>query len=369
MWSYDRDTLLTIGDSMNTDQKHVFRDEANELTETATTTTTNEPWRQRRRGCRAGARKRLRLRPTRLTLPSILLANVQSLENNMDELSVRMAKRKELRDCNIICLTETCLGEATPDHAIALAGYSIFRQDRTNELTGKGEGGGVCFLVNNSWCTPGNMYPLDSSCSPDLEYISIICLPIWSPREIPAVIVYAVSIPTSANVDAALRDLRETIANTEARYPDAALIVAGDFNHASLKKCPPNDHQHVGKQTRGSAILDHAYSCFRNGYKAFLHPPIGESEHSAVFLLPTYKTKTVEALRWDDQSEATLSDCFACTNGSIFEEPDNIDGYTEGVCGTDGNDDSLTGAGSFGSVPFERAVFFKVAGILGVSAI
>jgi len=39
---------------------------------------------------------------------------------------------------------------------------------------------------------------------------------------------------------------------------------------------------------------------------------------------------------------------------------------------SDGNYGSLTGAGSYGSVPFKepfkRAVFFKVAGLLGLSA-
>ncbi len=41
-------------------------------------------------------------------LPSILLANVQSLDN----------KLCELRDCSIICLTETCMSREVPDFAM-----------------------------------------------------------------------------------------------------------------------------------------------------------------------------------------------------------------------------------------------------------
>jgi len=59
----------------------------------------------------------------------------------------------------------------------------------------------------------------------------------------------------------------------------------------------PKYHQHVGKQTCGSAILDHAYSCLRNGYKALLRPPFGKSDHSSVLLLPTYRQKLKQAFR------------------------------------------------------------------------
>ncbi len=44
---------------------------------------------------------------TKLTappLPSILLANVQSLENKMDDLRARTSFQRDIRDCNILCL-------------------------------------------------------------------------------------------------------------------------------------------------------------------------------------------------------------------------------------------------------------------------
>ncbi len=71
----------------------------------------NNPRRQRKhRGKRAGIRNRLRKRAHSPPLPSILLANVQSLENKMDNLRARISFQRDIRDCNIFCLTETWLG-------------------------------------------------------------------------------------------------------------------------------------------------------------------------------------------------------------------------------------------------------------------
>ncbi len=51
-------------------------------------------------------------------LPSLLLANVQSLDNKMDDLRARISFQRDIRDCNIICLTETWLTPSVPDTAV-----------------------------------------------------------------------------------------------------------------------------------------------------------------------------------------------------------------------------------------------------------
>ncbi len=51
-------------------------------------------------------------------LPSILLANVQSLDNKMDDLRARISFQRDIRDCNIICLSETWLTPSVPDTAV-----------------------------------------------------------------------------------------------------------------------------------------------------------------------------------------------------------------------------------------------------------
>ncbi len=104
MIMYDRRTLLDIGqrytnlirDTLSTDPAwplEILRN--NELN--------NDQLNNRR----AGIRNRLRKRAHSPPLPSILLANVQSLENKMDDLRARISFQRDIRDCNILCLTET----------------------------------------------------------------------------------------------------------------------------------------------------------------------------------------------------------------------------------------------------------------------
>ncbi len=66
---------------------------------------------------RAGIRNKLRKRAHSPPLPSILLSNVQSLENKLDEFRARLSFQRDIRDCNIICLTETWLNIFGPGHS------------------------------------------------------------------------------------------------------------------------------------------------------------------------------------------------------------------------------------------------------------
>ncbi|KAK3536875.1 hypothetical protein QTP86_027001, partial [Hemibagrus guttatus] len=67
---------------------------------------------QRPKGKQAGVRNSLRARAHRTPLPSILLANVQSLENKLDDLRARVKFQRDIRDCNLLCFTETWLNPA-----------------------------------------------------------------------------------------------------------------------------------------------------------------------------------------------------------------------------------------------------------------
>ncbi|KAI3376990.1 hypothetical protein L3Q82_000040 [Scortum barcoo] len=81
--------------------------------------------RRRKRGSRAGVLVRLRKRENRPPLPSILLANVQSLDNKLDELRSRMAFQRDIKNCNVLVFTETWLDPSIPDSAIVPEGLSI----------------------------------------------------------------------------------------------------------------------------------------------------------------------------------------------------------------------------------------------------
>lgn len=121
------------------------------------------------KGRRSGVLFLLRRR-NRSQLPSLLLANVQSLENKLCELRAWISFQREMRDCCVICLTETWLSDKVPDSTIQLLGFSVHRADRLQELTGK-RCSGVCFMINNRWCDYANVHRVRSFCSSDLEYL------------------------------------------------------------------------------------------------------------------------------------------------------------------------------------------------------
>ncbi len=171
----------------------------------------NRRRRKKHRGRRAGIRNRLRKRAHSPPLPSILLANVQSLENKMDDLRARISFQRDIRECNILCLTETWLTPMVPDTAVTPSdNFSVLRMDRTAEA-GKTKGGGVCFKINRKWCDSRNISNLSRSCSPHLEHLSIICRPFYLPREFTSIIVTAVYIPPHADTSLALSKLHDEL--------------------------------------------------------------------------------------------------------------------------------------------------------------
>ncbi|XP_014196244.1 neurotrimin isoform X1 [Haplochromis burtoni] len=196
-----------------------------------------------------------------------------------------------MRDCCVICLTETWLSDKVPEFAIQLLGFSVHCADRSQELNGKSRGGGVCFMINNSWCDYVNVHPVKSFCSPDLEYLMIKCRPFWLPREFTAVIITAVYIPPQADTDRALRELYSVISSEETAHPEVSFITTGDFNKGNLKKVSPKLNQHIHFNTRGDQLLDHCYTSFRDAYKALPRAPFGQSDHSSILLLPAYRQK------------------------------------------------------------------------------
>ena len=109
-------------------------------------------WRRKwkHRGRRGGVRNGLRSQAHWPPLPSILLANIQSLKNKLDDFRARIKFQREIRDCNIRWLSETWLTSLVPDTAVTPSKhFSLFRMDRTEE-SGKTRGGGVCFMINNN---------------------------------------------------------------------------------------------------------------------------------------------------------------------------------------------------------------------------
>ncbi|XP_051537628.1 uncharacterized protein LOC127431288 [Myxocyprinus asiaticus] len=341
---YDRQTLLDIGSAISHRKPDFTFLNADPLF----TNTQAEPFvwaarprkRRRKRGNRAGVLIRVRRCANRPLLPTILLANVQSLDNKLCELKARISFQRETRDCCIICLTETWMSAEIPDSAIEPTGFSVHRADRAKDLSGKTRGGGVCFMINKSWCDQRNVHSIKSFCSPDLEFLMLLCRPFWLPREFTAVIITAAYIPPQADTDRALKELYGIISEQETAHPEATFIVTRDFNKASLKSVAPKYHQHISFNTRGDRVLDHCYSPFRDGYKSLPRPPFGKSDHSSILLLPAYRQKlkqeapTLRKIQcWSDQSDSTLQDRFDHTDWEMFRSAsdDDIELYADSV--------------------------------------
>ncbi len=118
-------------------------------------------------------------------------------------------------------------------------------------------------MINKKWCDPRNISILSRSCSPHLEHLSIICRPFYFPREFSSIVVTAVYIPPQADTSLALSKLHDELSGYINKHPDAASIIAGDFNKANLRQVMPNFQQHVSCPTRGSNTLDHCYTPFK----------------------------------------------------------------------------------------------------------
>ncbi len=290
--------------------------------------------RKQKRGCRAGALVRLRKQPFKPPLPSLFLSNARSLANKMDELRLQVKANNGAKDACILLITETWLQPSIPDSAIELAGYTTQRHDRTAD-SGKSKGGGLCVYVNNSWCT--NSVIMERHCSPDIEYLTVKCRPIYLPREFTVVMVTAVYIPPDANANSAIGLLHASISHTQSTYPDAVQVIAGDFNHADLKAALPKLHQHVKCATRGVNTLDKVYSNIKQGYRAKPLPHLGQSDHLSMLLIPAYAplrktapiiSKTVAT--WPEDASQQLQDCFDKTNWEVFEHQD-LELFTDSV--------------------------------------
>lgn len=72
---------------------------------------------------------RLRQRVDKPPLLSVLLANVQSLKNKLDELRLRWSYQRDLKNCNILCFSESWLNKDMVN--VNLDCFSIHRQERT----------------------------------------------------------------------------------------------------------------------------------------------------------------------------------------------------------------------------------------------
>jgi ribosome assembly protein 1 len=159
---------------------------------------------RRKRGRRGGVQRRLRkygLRDRRRlpALPTILLSNVQSIRNKMDELEAYARCKHDFRETCLLAFTETWLGDADPNEDLHITGFGYpVRMDRSPLITNKSRGGGVCFYINERYCN--TVVVREKICTPDLELLFISIRPFYLPREFTQFSFTLVYIHPRANV-------------------------------------------------------------------------------------------------------------------------------------------------------------------------
>ncbi len=296
-------------------------------TPSPTPTTASRPQRRRykrherkqKRGKRGGIRARLAANPHKPAIPTIVLANVRSLDNKLDYIRLLRSAQRTVRDCCVFVFTENM---ETPETLVE---------------GGKSRGGVLCVYINDAWCRDSVV--VCKHCSPLVEFMIIKCRPFYLPREYTAILLVAVYIPPSSNNSnrsEALNDLYQHISEQQTAHPDAFLILAVDFNHADLKSVFPKMHQHIDFPTRGNNTLDFVYTTQRGAYKALPLPHLGASDHITVMLMPAYRplVKVIKPIYkqiqvWPEGSSEALQDCFDTTDWNMFKQAATYNNTTD----------------------------------------
>lgn len=100
---------------------------------------------------RGGKRRRQttlgKQRLTRIPLPSVILGNVQSSKNKVDELQRNVHYQKHFKDCTNLAFTETWLTEHNQGTNLSNSGFGVpVWPDWKAEVT---QGGGTCLYFGN----------------------------------------------------------------------------------------------------------------------------------------------------------------------------------------------------------------------------
>ena len=206
--------------------------------------------------------------------PKIMISNVMSLVPKMTEVSEFV-----LRDqVSLAFITETWLKSSVCDSVIDIPVYSVLRKDRSDECHG-----GICLYLKDA-----NYKRLDDlSCCNDHEVLWVKLRPKRLPRGFSSLIAGVVYHPhwTATENDCMRDHLFQSLLLAESRFPNCALIVAGDFNRLDVKSTQRHFRlkQIVKKPTRKNAILDLVLTNMHGFYADPQHfPPFGLSDHHTV---------------------------------------------------------------------------------------
>ena len=297
--------------------------------------------RRRKRGCRARVKCREKKRRVKPPIPSVIMGNVRSLPNKMEELSALTRLQRRYRESSLVFLTETWLNDLTLDLHVTLDGFKLVRADRGAKESGKKKGGGLAMYVNNRWCNPHHISIKEHCCTPDIEILAVSIRPFYLPREFSHVIAITCTSPRRPMLP--LLGSFYSILYHSCRHPTPKRsLISGDFNHAPLSSTLPTFTQYVNCNTRDNKTLDLFYANIKDAYKSIPLPPLGRSDHNLVHLTPGYiplvnrQPPTKKYIRkWSDEASMALKDCFDSTDWEVLYSPHREDVDSMTTCVTD----------------------------------
>ena len=156
-------------------------------------------------------------------LPTLLVANVRSVINKVDELE----SVAYVNNADVICITESWLNTSILDSMISLSNFVQFRKDRVHSC-----GGGVCIYINEKiYCRR-----LERFEDPAIEFLWILLRPKRLPRSVSALLVAVIYHTTSsgANENTELYNhIQQNVDTFLSLHPDGLVFVTGDFNPIS----------------------------------------------------------------------------------------------------------------------------------------
>lgn len=151
------------------------------------------------------------------------------------------------------------------------------------------------------------------------------------------VVVCAVYVPPCGNPARAAECIADCVHQQLQCPPEAPVFILGDFNQCKLELFLPGFEQYIKCGTRKDRTLDKCYGNIKKAYEARAKPPLANSDHNTIHLIPTYRTMLKrskpcmrEVTVWSDDAIERLKGCLLCTDWNVFYDPD-IDTTTETI--------------------------------------
>ena len=159
-------------------------------------------------------------------VPKIMVTNIRSLVPKIEEIQ-EFINRNQI---SIVFVTETWLRSTIMDSVVDITGYSLIRKDRSSDCHG-----GVAIYIRNNQFKYSRLDLL--SCCEDHEILWLFLRPNRLPRGFSSLIVAVVYHPfwTTAENDHMREHLFQSLTLAKSKYPNCAIIIAGDFNRLDIK--------------------------------------------------------------------------------------------------------------------------------------